>query len=113
MLSRTYENWRIADAATLRLSGDIRALEDCKDQLRKAKKRQGAERCVSSTPLLCVGVVLVLFVSVVVLVLVVVVVMLRMARRSVRVLTRVPWDGQAEDEPEAVVVAAQVSEEDP
>ena len=52
MLSRTYENWKIADAATQRLAGDLRALEECKGQLRKARKRLdfSSERCVSSSP---------------------------------------------------------------
>ncbi|KAI1786829.1 hypothetical protein LXA43DRAFT_752607 [Ganoderma leucocontextum] len=44
MLSRTYENWKIADAATQRLFVDLRSLEECKGQLRKAKKRQDSNR---------------------------------------------------------------------
>ncbi len=46
MLSRTYENWKIADAATQRLFVDLRSLEQCEGQLRKARKRQDTNRCV-------------------------------------------------------------------
>ena len=61
MLSRTYENWKIADAATQRLFMDLRSLEECKEQLRKAKKRESSERyvcaffsfCVASPPPVC------------------------------------------------------------
>ncbi|RPD54504.1 hypothetical protein L227DRAFT_511669 [Lentinus tigrinus ALCF2SS1-6] len=44
VLSRTYENWKIADAAAQRLVADLRALEDCKAQLRAAKKRRNQEQ---------------------------------------------------------------------
>ena len=44
MLSRTYENWKIADAATQRLFVDLRSLEECKEQLRRAKKRRAQEQ---------------------------------------------------------------------
>ncbi|OJT13948.1 hypothetical protein TRAPUB_9487 [Trametes pubescens] len=40
MLSRMYENWKIADAAAQRLSADLRALEECESQLREARKRR-------------------------------------------------------------------------
>lgn len=40
MLSRMYENWKIADAAAQRLSADLRALEECEAQLREARKRR-------------------------------------------------------------------------
>ncbi|KAI0801516.1 hypothetical protein C8Q74DRAFT_1192389 [Fomes fomentarius] len=40
VLSRTYENWKIADAATQRYFVDKRQLETCTEQLRAAKKRR-------------------------------------------------------------------------
>ncbi|KAI0328452.1 hypothetical protein GY45DRAFT_1347188 [Cubamyces sp. BRFM 1775] len=43
-LSRMYENWKIADAATQRLLVDLRALSECEDQLREATKRRNAEK---------------------------------------------------------------------
>ncbi|KAH9884647.1 hypothetical protein C8Q73DRAFT_796163 [Cubamyces lactineus] len=43
-LSRMYENWKIADAATQRLLVDLRALAECEDQLRGAMKRRNAEK---------------------------------------------------------------------
>ncbi|EJF67450.1 hypothetical protein DICSQDRAFT_177063 [Dichomitus squalens LYAD-421 SS1] len=43
MLSRTYENWKIADAATQRLFVDLKSLEECKEQLRRANKRRVQE----------------------------------------------------------------------
>ena len=48
-LSRTYENWKIADAATQRLFVDLRAKERCEEMLRAARKRrdQAQRRCVS------------------------------------------------------------------
>lgn len=49
MLSRMYENWKIADAAAQRLSADLRALEECESQLREARKRRDEKdkkRCV-------------------------------------------------------------------
>lgn len=49
MLSRMYENWKIADAAAQRLSADVRALEECEAQLREARKRRDEKdkkRCV-------------------------------------------------------------------
>ncbi len=47
-LSRTYENWKIADAASQRLVADLRALEVCRTQLQAAKRRRNLEqkRCV-------------------------------------------------------------------
>ena len=39
VLSRSYENWKIADAAAQRLVSDLRALEECKIQLAAATKR--------------------------------------------------------------------------
>ncbi|KAH9914904.1 uncharacterized protein BXZ73DRAFT_106413 [Epithele typhae] len=43
-LSRTYENWKIADAASQRLFVDVRQLEDLRARLRAAKKREAAAR---------------------------------------------------------------------
>ena len=50
VLSRTYENWKIADAAAQRLLVDLRALEGCRARVRAAKKRREVvlRRCVSS-----------------------------------------------------------------
>ena len=39
VLSRSYENWKIADAAAQRLVSDLRALEECKIQLAAATKQ--------------------------------------------------------------------------
>ena len=48
VLSRTYEGWKIADAATQRLLVDLRALEDARARLRAARKRREVllRRCV-------------------------------------------------------------------
>ncbi|RDX44278.1 hypothetical protein OH76DRAFT_1359858 [Lentinus brumalis] len=43
-LSRTYENWKIADAASQRLVADLRALEVCRTQLQAAKRRRNLEQ---------------------------------------------------------------------
>ena len=44
VLSRSYENWKIADAAAQRLVADLRALEECKTQLQAATKRRKQEQ---------------------------------------------------------------------
>ncbi|KAI0640312.1 hypothetical protein C8Q77DRAFT_126401 [Trametes polyzona] len=44
MLSRMYENWKIADAAAQRLGVDMRALAECETQLREARKKRDAEK---------------------------------------------------------------------
>ncbi|KAI0652744.1 hypothetical protein C8Q79DRAFT_897399 [Trametes meyenii] len=49
MLSRMYENWKIADAATQRLGLDLRSLEECKSQLRDARKSAEADKKSSGT----------------------------------------------------------------
>ena len=53
-LSRMYEDWKIADAASQRLLVDLRALTECEEQLREATKRRNAEKsakkCVFSLP---------------------------------------------------------------
>ncbi|KAI8980613.1 hypothetical protein BD414DRAFT_420307 [Trametes punicea] len=58
MLSRIYENWKIADAAAQRLSVDLKAYSECEKQLREAKKKreqdkksQGTKRKPSLIPL--------------------------------------------------------------
>ncbi len=59
VLSRTYENWKIADAATQRYFVDKRQLETCTEQLRAARKRrdryrdQAQRRCVCVCVFVC------------------------------------------------------------
>ncbi|OSD01130.1 hypothetical protein PYCCODRAFT_1504512 [Trametes coccinea BRFM310] len=49
MLSRLYENWKIADAAAQRLSTDMKAYAECEKQLREARKKKEQERKSSGT----------------------------------------------------------------
>ena len=42
VLSRSYENWKIADAATQRHYAGLRVLEQWQEQLRAAKKKRNA-----------------------------------------------------------------------
>ncbi|KAI9069688.1 hypothetical protein FKP32DRAFT_48084 [Trametes sanguinea] len=44
MLSRLYENWKIADAAAQRLSTDMKAYAECEKQLREARKKKEQEK---------------------------------------------------------------------
>ncbi|KAI0779052.1 hypothetical protein BD413DRAFT_609572 [Trametes elegans] len=44
MLSRMYENWKIADAAAQRLAADLPALNECKTQLREARKAREMDK---------------------------------------------------------------------
>ena len=48
IVSRAYENWKIADSAAQRLLADLRAVEECEMQLGLARKRRREEqkRCV-------------------------------------------------------------------
>ncbi|CDO76915.1 hypothetical protein BN946_scf184398.g3 [Trametes cinnabarina] len=44
MMSRMYENWKIADAAAQRLTADMKAYTECEKQLREAKKKRDQEK---------------------------------------------------------------------
>ncbi|KAI0658280.1 hypothetical protein C8Q70DRAFT_1054883 [Cubamyces menziesii] len=48
-LSRMYEDWKIADAASQRLLVDLRALTECEEQLREATKRRNAEKSAKNS----------------------------------------------------------------